>query len=90
MTPAQLITHIATISQVIGWQAGVGGMETAGSIVSYLAQHPEQIDDFIAGKTSTMDWPAGWHTEGCLTWHAMNGKIVHPDDVRRALPEGAA
>lgn len=78
-----VIKAIANAAEAMAWQAGVGGMETAGSIVSYLARHPELIDDFISGKTSIIDWPLGWHTHGSLTWHGMDGKIHRPEDVRR-------
>lgn len=82
--PSAVIVRIAEVAQAIGWQAGIGGMETAGSIVSFLARHPEHIDDFMAGRTSVMDWPADWHTQGCLSWHGMDGKIHRPEEVRRA------
>ena len=79
----RLILQIAQAAHAIGWQAGVGGMETAGGIVSYLAAHPEQIDTFMQNG-STFDLPEDWFSNGCLTWHAMNGKIVHPDEARAA------
>lgn len=79
----QVIAKIAQAAQAIGWQAGVGAMETAGSIVSYLAAHPEQIEPFLTDKVSPIDWPIGWHTHGCLTWHGMDGKIYSPEFARR-------
>ena len=84
MTPTETILYIARISEVTAWQAGVGGMETAGSIISYLANHPEQIDAFMAGG-SVMDWPVGWHTLGSLTWHGADGKVHDPETIRRHL-----
>lgn len=83
MTPEEVINRIAEAAIAIGWQAGVGAMETAGSIVSYLANNPGQIEDFMAGRTSPVDWPAGWHVHGCLTWHGQDGKIYSPEFVRR-------
>lgn len=82
MTAQQVIERIATVSAAIGWQANVGAMETAGSIVSYLARHPEKIDEFMNGG-SVMDWPATWHRDGNLTWHGMDGKIHNPQTVRQ-------
>lgn len=80
----RVIRYIAAVAHAVGQQAGVGAMETAGSIVSYLAEHPERIEAFMANG-SVMDWPARWHVEGCLTWHGADGKIHGPDDVR--LPD---
>ena len=76
------VIEIAKAAHAIGWQAGVGGMETAGAIVSYLAQHQDQIAPFFSGEASPVDWP-DFTNGGCLTWHASKGgKIVHPDDIR--------
>jgi len=82
--PARLIALVANAANEIAWQAGVGGMETAGSIVSYLAAHPEQINPFLAGEASPVDWPVGWHEQGCLTWQGQDGKIYSPENVRLA------
>lgn len=86
----EAVLQIAKAAHAIGWQAGVGGMETAGAIVSYLAQHQDQIPLFFAGEVSPVDWRDFTHG-GCLTWHAQNGGgIVHPADVRAAaIREGA-
>lgn len=83
LSPAEVIQRIAEQSQVFAWQAGVGGMETAGSIVSFLAKHPDKIEAFLSGTESIMDWPMGWHEHGLLTWHGQNGKIYSPEWVRR-------
>ena len=48
----ETIETIAKMAHAIGWQAGVGGMETAGGIVSYLAQHPEHIGAALATACS--------------------------------------
>lgn len=82
MSAQETIERIATIAENFGRLAGVGAMETAGSIISFLANHPEHIDDFMSGKSSLVDWPIGWHEQGRLTWHAQNGKIVSPQDAR--------
>lgn len=81
-TPARLIEHIAAASEAMAWQAGVGGRETAGAIISYLALKPEHIEPFLTG--GIMELPSEWMDGGRLTWHGMNGRIVHPDEVRAA------
>lgn len=84
MGPTEVIQHIAMHAKAIGQQAGVGAMETAGSIVSFLAAHPKHIEPFLAGEESPLDWPTNWIEHGELTWHAQNGKVVSPAFVRRA------
>lgn len=64
---SEVITRIADAARAVGFQAGVGAMETAGSIVSFLAANPHRIPDFMAGG-SILDWPFNWHCAGCLTW----------------------
>lgn len=75
------IAYVARVSEAMSQQAGVGGMETAGQIISYLAKHPDKLDAFL--NEGVFGWPMDWLENGCLTWHAQNGKIVHPDFVRR-------
>ena len=82
--PQDVIEAIASAAQAIGFQAGVGGMETAGSIVSYLAAHPERIEAFLSGSESVLDWPPNWHRYGDLTWHGADGKLYSPEYARRA------
>lgn len=79
----QVIKRIASVSRAIGFQANVGAMETAGSIISFLDRYPDRIDAFLAGEESPLDWPIGWHTHGNLSWHGMDGKVHNPADVRR-------
>ena len=79
-----VIARIVDVAATIAFQAGVGGMETAGSIISYLANHPEQIDGFLSGEVSVLDWPINWHEQGILSWHGQDGKIYHPEFARRA------
>lgn len=81
-TPARLIEHIAAASAAMAGQAGIGGRETAGAIVSYLAMKPDHIEPFLTG--GIMELPSEWIDGGVLTWHSMNGKIVHPGEVREA------
>ena len=76
------IDWLANSAYAFAWQAGVGGMETAGSFVSYLAEHPEDIEPFCNGGAGEL--PDDFFRRGCLTYHASNGKIVHPQAVRFA------
>lgn len=77
-----VIDRIATIAENISVQAGVGGMEVAGAIVSYLSEHPNDIAPCL--KFGTSELPEDWLRMGCLSWHAQNGKIVRPEFARRA------
>lgn len=74
-----LIERIAKVSSAFGMHANVGAMETAGSIVSFLAANPHYLADFLAGG-SVIDWPFGWLTAGCLSWHGQDGKIHWPGE----------
>jgi len=77
-----VIQRIAQIAETFAAQAGVGGMETAGNLVSYLAKHPRDIEPCL--KFGIFELPADWHERGDLTWHALSGKIVRPEAARRA------
>lgn len=82
-TPEEVIRKIAEVASAIAWQAGIGGMETAGMLVSALAAHPEKIAGFLSGELVAVDDDALLQPAmGCLTWHAQNGKIVSPSDMR--------
>jgi len=81
---AKVIAKIAMDSHAVGWQAGVGGSETAGVIVSYLAAHPDRIPAFMAGKESLLDWGDNHHRDGCLSWQGTDGKIWTPEAARAA------
>ena len=79
-----LVTHvicmIANRAAAYASQAGVGGMETAGGLVSYLAANPNDIETFING--GIFELPDDWLLRGNLTYQAMNGKITHPETAR--------
>ena len=81
-TPEQIaqtvIQRIAEAARIVAAQAGVGAMETAGSFVSFLAANPSFIDSFLAGESGVIDWPAPWHSSGCLSWQGGDGKIHWP------------
>jgi len=77
-----VIRRIATIAESFGVEAGIGGMETAGNLISYLATHPRDIEPCL--RFGIMELPLDWHERGCLTWHSETGRVVHPDQARRA------
>ncbi len=82
-TPEQIaaqlvIQRIAEVARIVAAQAGVGAMETAGSFVSFLAANPSFTDSFLAGESCVIDWPAPWHSAGCLSWQGSDGKIHWP------------
>jgi hypothetical protein len=81
--PARFIELLATRSAEFAWQAGVGGRETAGGLISYLAAHPEHIEPFING--GIFELPMEWITEGVLTWHGLDGRVYAPADRVAAL-----
>lgn len=78
---AEFIDLLARRAEAFANQAGVGGMETAGGLISYLASHPEDLEPFLNG--GIFELPMDWCVQGCLTHHALNGKIVHPEVARR-------
>lgn len=78
-----VIARLAFVAREIGWQAGVGARETAGAIVSYLAISPDEIEPFVTGDLSPLDFKGDWMRGGCLTWQAANGKVVAPSDLAR-------
>lgn len=87
----EIIKEIATASNDMAGQAGVGGVETAGSVISYLAAHPAKIDLFMQRGVCGLfdDAPGGprdLYAKGCLTWHRQgDGKVVTPQDLRIGL-----
>lgn len=84
------IARLVNVARAIGWQAGVGGRETAGAIVSYLATSPDEIEPFVAGELSPIDFAGDWMRGGCLTWHAKDGRVVSPADAALTTPSSPA
>lgn len=79
-TPLSFIELVAVRSEAFGYQAGVGAMETAGALISYLAEHPEDLEPWIVG--GFFELPLDWIERGRLTWHSQDGKVVHPQTAR--------
>ncbi|KQM37983.1 hypothetical protein [Sphingomonas sp. Leaf10] len=87
MDNAHLFLHrLIECSVAIGWQAGVGGRETAGAIVSYLAVHPERLQSFIDCNENPFDWGEEWIKGGVLTWQTKDGRIIDPADLPLPTP----
>lgn len=76
----RVIQRIADVARIVGIQAGVGAMETAGAFVSFLAANPTLIPSFLSGAGGVVDWPADWHRAGCLSWQGMDGRIHWPGE----------
>lgn len=79
----EAIVHIAEAADAIAYQAGIGGTETAGMIISYLANNPDKINVFLKeGWIDAVGHDDPW-SSGCLTWHRKgDGKIVSPQERR--------
>jgi len=81
----QVIDFIAKIAHVTARQSGTGGMECAGTIISYLHANPEHTAHVIGGG-SLIDLDHVFDGQyGSLTWHAANGTIVSPKQLREEL-----
>ncbi|HCE09751.1 MAG TPA: hypothetical protein DEQ40_14355 [Oxalobacteraceae bacterium] len=86
--PADTIKYIADVAEAFADAAGVGGVETAGAIISYLAAHPDMVGNFMEdGPEFLMNVDARRiHADGRLTWHrGGDGKVVTPRDLRISL-----
>jgi len=80
---AELIfERLAAVAEALAQPAGVGEMETVGNLVSYLLDHPRDIEPLLRFGISEL--PANWIRMGRLSYHGMDGKIWRPADARRA------
>ena len=91
-TPTEVIQWIAKVAHAIGWQAGVGASETAGTIISVLAANPQMIDRFLVeGAGMFIDGPLALDAiNGCLTYLAQSGEILSPGELHRRRHGNAA
>jgi len=78
----RFIEVLAERSAGFSEQAGVGGMETAGHLISYLADHPKDLEPWI--NAGFFELPNDWILKGSLTYHANNGSVVHPRHARQS------
>ena len=79
----RVTAYLAQLAADFSYQAGVGGMETAGGFVSFLAANPERAEDFIADPICLGGYPVKYHVEGCLSWHGADQEIHNPREIRR-------
>lgn len=78
----ECIDYIAAASAALGQAAGVGGMETAGALISYLHRFPKDLEPFVNG--GIFELPMDWALQGSLTWHAQkDGRVMSPEYVRQ-------
>lgn len=77
-----VIQRLANIAEAVSLQAGVGGCETAGHLISYLADHPRDIEPLL--KFGVFELPDDWIHRGSLSYHLSSGRVVRPEHARRA------
>ncbi len=71
---AELVfARLAAIAEPMAHQAGVGEMETVGHLVSYLLDHPRDIEPLL--RFGIGELPDDWIRKGRLSYHASDGKI---------------
>jgi hypothetical protein len=77
---AAFIELIAERCDDFAYQVGVGGVETAGHLISYLWDHPNDLEPFLNGGFSEL--PDKWLVQGELTYHGSDGKVRHQREAR--------
>jgi len=80
---APIIQRLAEVAEALSAAAGVSAVHTVGTFVSYLAEHPEDIEPLLRFGASEL--PEDWIHYGCLTWLGGDGKLHHPADVRHIV-----
>lgn len=78
---ADFIALLAERADAFASMAGVGSMETAGHLISYLHENPRDLEPWLNG--GFMELPDNWIERGSLTYHALNGKIMSPRTARQ-------
>jgi hypothetical protein len=81
-TAPEFIAHLTTVAKVVEAGAGVGGVEIAGGILSYLSAHPDRLPAFMAEGFDAL--PAEFWMHGALAWTSVKGELVSPAWARRA------
>ena len=80
---AHVVTQIAGVAAGLGWHAGEPAMEIAGGIVSFLANHPDQLERFMREGGEMMIDGTIKAEEGALTWRAASGEMMTADEYAR-------
>ncbi|HEX8413943.1 MAG TPA: hypothetical protein VF637_08670 [Sphingomicrobium sp.] len=82
-TQAELVMlRLARIAEALADGAGVGEIETVGHLVSYLIDHPRDIEPCL--RFGVGELPRDWMVKGNLSYYASNGKVTRPHVARRA------
>jgi len=74
--------RLAELAYPLAHGAGVGEQETVGRLISYLLDHPRDIEPCLRFGISEL--PDNWIERGRLSYHGGDGKIWRPVDARRA------
>jgi len=77
-----IFERMAAIAEPLAFHAGVGELETVGHLVSYLLDHPRDIEPCLRFGISEL--PADWIEKGRLSYQARDGKIWRPAKARQA------
>lgn len=83
-SPEAVVQRIAQVAEAVSWQAGIGGMEFAGQLVSVFAKHPEMIAPFLEGGSGFLLENEIGAELGCLTFYNQAGEITTPETLARA------
>ena len=78
----RFIDLIESRSDTFAAHAGVGGVETLGHLVGYLADNPQDLEPFLVGGFSEL--PDNWLRRHSLTFHCLDGKVRDHDEAHRA------
>lgn len=86
-TPEEVIQRIAQVANNIGIHAGVGGCETAGAMISFLAANPDRIPIFLRdGWIEALGDVRDPWSSGCLTFYRkLDGAVTTPEQLRAAI-----
>ena len=78
----RVFERLEQIARPLAFQAGVGELETVGHLVSYLLDHPRDIEPCL--RFGIGELPDDWIEKGRLSYQARDGKIWRPEKARRA------
>lgn len=82
-TAKEFLDKVAEVSAAVGWQAGVGAVETAGQIISCLYVNPGELERFMTeGSELILDGTVSAQN-GSLTYYAGDGRVVSPSQLRK-------
>lgn len=81
-TAKEFIEKVHEVAAALAFQAGVGGVETAGFIISCLYTQPDQIDRFMAeGAELILDGTIRAEN-GALSYYGSDGQVHFPSELR--------